>query len=195
MEDTDRLSSWRRGQLALQRSMDGYKPLGRRSRQPARDFEGRIRSLGVGRWQAEEEKLHQLLFEPDMSGVRPALRRRASDLAGWPEVNRIVHWVEFDCEAHRLHKLAWKEFKKALEGIGTLSKQRAARVKSEAVIRLRQKSSLLKVEDSIELCLELLDNGRQVAISCEFLDDDGCHGRGVAKEENQLCPRRRTLYQ
>jgi hypothetical protein len=97
------------------------------------------------------------------------LRRRASDLAGWPEVNRIVHWVELDCEAQYLYKLAWKEFKKALEGLGTLSKQRAAFVKSEAVIRLRQKSSLLKIEDSIELCLELLDNGHQVAISCEFL--------------------------
>ena len=117
----------------------------------------------------EEEKVHQLLFDPDASGVKPALRRRASDLAGWPEVNRIVHWVELDCEAQRLYKLAWKEFKKALEGVGTLSKQRAALAKSEAVIRLRQKSSLLKVEDSIELCLELLDNGHQVAISCEFL--------------------------
>ena len=31
-----------------------------------------------------------------------------------------VHWVELDCEAHRLYKLAWKEFKKALEGLGTL---------------------------------------------------------------------------
>jgi len=52
-----------------------------------------------------------------------------------------------------------------------LSKQRAAlvKIKSEAVIRLRQKSSLLKVEDSIELCQELLNNGRQVAISCEFV--------------------------
>jgi hypothetical protein len=109
------------------------------------------------------------LFDPDASGVRPALRRRASDLAGWPEVNRIVHWVELDCETQRLYELAWKEFKRALEGVGTLSKQRAALAKSEAVIRLRQKSSLLKVEDSIELCLELLDNGRQVAISCEFL--------------------------
>jgi hypothetical protein len=79
------------------------------------------------------------------------------------------HWVELDCGAHRLYKVAWKEFKKALEGIGTLSKQHAALVKSEAVIRLCQKSSLLKVENSIELCLELLDNGRQVAISCEFL--------------------------
>jgi hypothetical protein len=47
-----------------------------------------------------------------------------------------------DCEAQRLYRLAWKEFKKALEGIGTLSKQHAALVKSEAVIRLRQKSSL-----------------------------------------------------
>src|SRR5262249_7980986 len=66
----------------------------------------------------EEEKVHELLFDPDISGVKPALRRRASDLAGWPEVNRIVHWVELDCEAQQLYKLARKEFKKALEDIG-----------------------------------------------------------------------------
>lgn len=117
----------------------------------------------------EEEEIHQLLFDPDRKGVKPALRRSASDLAGWPEVNRIVHSVELDGEALRLYKLAWEEFKKALDGIGGFGKQNAALVKNEAVIRLRQKSSLLKVEDSIELCLELLDNGRQVAISCEFL--------------------------
>jgi hypothetical protein len=117
----------------------------------------------------EEEEVHQLLFYPDRKGVKPALRRRASDLAGWPEVNRIVHSVELDGEAQQLYKLAWKEFKKALEGIGSLGKQQAALVKNEAVIRLRQKSSLLKAEHSIELCLELLDNRRQVAISCEFL--------------------------
>ena len=117
----------------------------------------------------EEQEVHQLLYDPDREGVVPALRRRASDLAGWPEVNRIVHSVELDGEAQQLYKLAWKQFKKALEGIGNLGKQQAALVKNEAVVRLRQKSSLLKVEHSIELCLELLDNGRQVAISCEFL--------------------------
>jgi hypothetical protein len=46
---------------------------------------------------------------------------------------------------------------------------RAALAQNEAVIRLRQKSSLLKVGETIELCHELLENGRQVAISCEFL--------------------------
>lgn len=35
---------------------------------------------------------------------------------------RSFLWVELDCEAQQLYKLAWKEFKKALEGIGTLSK-------------------------------------------------------------------------
>ena len=59
----------------------------------------------------EEEKVHQLLFDPDTSGVKPALRRRALDLAGWPEVNRIVHWVELDCEAQHLYKLAWKQLR------------------------------------------------------------------------------------
>src|ERR1700751_5562902 len=97
----------------------------------------------------EEEKVHQLLFDPDSNGVKPALRRRASDLAGWPEVNRIVHCIELDGQAQQLYKLAWKAFKKALEGIGNLDKRQAALAKNEAVIRLRQKSSLLKVEDSI----------------------------------------------
>ena len=62
-----------------------------------------------------------------------------------------------------------KSLKRLSTGSEAWAKQQAALVKNEAVIRLRQKSSLLKVEDSIELCLELLDNGRQVAISCEFL--------------------------
>jgi hypothetical protein len=56
-------------------------------------------------------------------------------------------------------------------------------VKNEAVIRLRQKSSLLKVEDSIELCLGLLDNGRQVAISCEFLATMDAIQEGLQKKK------------
>jgi hypothetical protein len=117
----------------------------------------------------DEEEVRQLLFDPDQKGVRAALRRRPADLMGWPEVNRIVHSVELEEEAKRLYRLAWKEFKAALDGLGSLSKQRAALAQNEAVIRLRQKSSLLKVGETIELCKELLENGRQVAISCEFL--------------------------
>jgi uncharacterized protein DUF5710/SNF2 domain-containing protein len=117
----------------------------------------------------DEEEVRQLLFDPDQKGVKAALRRRPADLIGWPEVNRIVHSVELDVEAMRLYKLAWQEFKAALDGVGNLSKQRAVRAQNEAVIRLRQKSSLLKVGETIELCQELLENGRQVAISCEFL--------------------------
>lgn len=117
----------------------------------------------------DESEIRQLLFDPDKKGVKVALRRRPADLIGWPEVNRIVHFVELDGRAKHLYRLAWEEFKKALEGTGSLGKQRAVLVQNEAVIRLRQKSSLLKVEDTIELCQELLENGRQVAISCEFL--------------------------
>jgi hypothetical protein len=117
----------------------------------------------------EEEEIRRLLFDPDKKGIKVALRRRPADLIGWPEVNRIVHFVELDGNGKHLYRLAWEEFKKALDGTGRLSKQRAVLVQNEAVIRLRQKSSLLKVDDTIELCQELLDNGRQVAISCEFL--------------------------
>jgi SNF2-related domain/Domain of unknown function (DUF5710) len=129
-------------------------------------------AFGAWAWtggKEDEAEIRQLLFDPDKKGVKAALRRRPADLIGWPEVNRIVHFVELDGKAKHLYRLAWEEFKKALEGTGSLSKQRATLVQNEAVIRLRQKSSLLKVEDTIELCQELLDNGRQVAISCEFL--------------------------
>jgi SNF2-related domain/Domain of unknown function (DUF5710) len=129
-------------------------------------------AFGAWAWtggKEDEAEIRQLLFDPDKKGVKAALRRRPADLIGWPEVNRIVHFVELDGKAQHLYRLAWEEFKKALAGTGSLSKQRATLVQNEAVIRLRQKSSLLKVEDTIELCQELLDNGRQVAISCEFL--------------------------
>ncbi len=85
-------------------------------------------------------------------------------------------------------ELAWEEFKKALDGTGSLGKQQAALVQNEAVIRFRQKSSLLKVEDTIELCLELLDNGRQVAISCEFLATMDAMEEALAKEERSATP-------
>ncbi len=76
-----------------------------------------------------------------------------------------------------------EEFKKALDGTGSLSKQRAALAQNEAVIRFRQKSSLLKVQDTIELCQELLDNGRQVAISCEFLATMDAMEEALAKKK------------
>ncbi len=139
----------------------------------ARNLPGVTRgSFGAWAWtggKEEEEEVRQLLFDPDDRHAKVALRRRPSDLAGWPEVNRMVHSVELDGKTKHLYRLAWKEFKKALEGIGNLSRQRAVLVKNEAAIRLRQKSSLLKVEETVELCQELLENGRQVAISCEFL--------------------------
>lgn len=143
-------------------------------------------AFGAWAWaggKEDEEAIRQLLFDPDKKGVKAALRRRPADLIGWPEVNRIVHSVELDGKAKHLYRLAWEEFKKALDGTGSLSKQRAALVQNEAVIRLRQKSSLLKVEDTIELCQELLDNGRQVAISCEFLATMDAMEEALAKRK------------
>jgi SNF2 family DNA or RNA helicase len=143
-------------------------------------------AFGAWEWagaKEDEEEVRQLLFDPDRKGVKAALRRRPADLIGWPEVNRIVHFVELDGMAQHLYKLAWEEFKKALDGTGSLSKQRAALVQNEAVIRLRQKSSLLKVEDTIELCQELLENGRQVAISCEFLATMDAMGEALTKNK------------
>jgi SNF2-related domain/Domain of unknown function (DUF5710) len=143
-------------------------------------------AFGAWAWaggKEDEAEIRQLLFSPDKKGVKAALRRRPADLIGWPEVNRIVHFVELDGKAKYLYRLAWEEFKKALEETRSLSRQRAALIQNEAVVRLRQKSSLLKVEDTIELCLELLDNGRQVAISCEFLATMDAMEEALAKKK------------
>jgi hypothetical protein len=73
----------------------------------------------------EEEEIRRLLFDSDKKGIKVALRRRPANLIGWPEVNRIVHFVELDGNGKHLYRLAWKEFKNALDGTGSLSKQLA----------------------------------------------------------------------
>ncbi len=120
--------------------------------------------------QKDERKVHKLLFDENVEGYRTAIRRRPADIDGWPEINRIVQSVELDHAQLNAYKQAWEQFKVIMRQLDTqVPKQKATLIKNEAVVRLRQKSSILKVHQTVELTLELLDNGRQVAISAEFL--------------------------
>ena len=141
-----------------------------------KDFEGWClrQGLGVsrgdyGRWEwrgepADCEKVRTLLFE----GKTPAgMRRRPQDIAGWPEINRILTPMELDPSARQLYDQLWTEFRREMD-LEAHGKNPASSL--AAILRFRQKSSLLRVQGTVELALELLENGQQVAISVAFLE-------------------------
>jgi len=128
-----------------------------------------------GKWDwrgdpADCEKVRALLFDAGSgTGNAPAagLRRRPEDIAGWPELNRMLTPVELAGEARALYGEAWTTFRREMELDAKGKNPTSGLV---ATLRLRQKSSLLRVPGTIELVRELLDNGHQVAISVAFIE-------------------------
>lgn len=122
-----------------------------------------------GRWEwagddADIERMRALLFDPPKNGIPGALRRRPTDVAGWPELQRIATPMELDAEQADLYATAWSEFRDALEmSAGTDSEHALV-----AQLRFRQKASLVRLGATVELVQELLANGRQVTVSVAF---------------------------
>lgn len=108
------------------------------------------------------ERMYGMLFA-DPNG--PTIRRLPTDIAGWPEIQRILLPVELDAAERALYAQAWTEFRSAMA-----MSQRGKDPKKGLVARLRfrQKASLLRVPGTVEQALDLLDNGHQVVISVEF---------------------------
>jgi superfamily II DNA or RNA helicase len=107
--------------------------------------------------------MRSILFE----GPVPAgIRRSPTDIAGWPEINRILLPVALDPEDRAMYGKFWDEFRSEL-GLeaGRTSNSRNALV---ARLRFRQKASLLRTAATVDLATELLDQGLQVAISVSF---------------------------
>lgn len=141
-----------------------------------KDFEAwcAAQGLGVtrgtfGRWDwrgdpKDCEKVRALLFD----GKLPAgMRRRPEDIAGWPEIQRILTPLALDASARERYAQAWTEFR---EAIGLEPSGRDPRTALAAALRLRQKSSLIRASSTVDLVNELLENGHQVAVSVAFLE-------------------------
>jgi hypothetical protein len=134
-----------------------------------------------GKWEwrgdpADCEKVRKMLFEPSggrgmagmaAKGMTAGIRRRPEDIAGWPAINRILTPIDLDGEARSLYDQAWTEFREAME---LAPRGRDPKSALAATLRLRQKSSLIRAEGTVELARELLENGHQVAISVAFLE-------------------------
>ena len=107
-------------------------------------------------------RAERLLFGGAVPG---GIRRRPQEIAGWPEINRILLPIELSGDDAALYQAAWTEFRQEL-GLG--GRARDAKNTLVARMRFRQKSSLLRVHGSADLAMDLLDNGHQVAISIAF---------------------------
>ncbi len=144
-----------------------------------RDFEAWCQDQGLGlsrgaygKWEWRGDagdcaKMRAMLFDPQAGAPPAGMRRRPEDIAGWPEINRILTPIDLDPEARALYEQAWTEFRQAMD---LAPRGRDPKSALAATLRLRQKSSLIRVSGTVELARELLDNGHQVAISVAFAE-------------------------
>jgi hypothetical protein len=145
-----------------------------------KDFEAWCQEQGLGlsrgtfgRWEwrgdtSDCAKVRALLFDAPRGGsVAAGIRRRPEDIAGWPEINRILTPIELAGEARDLYMQAWTSFRKELE---LAPRGRDPRSALAASLRLRQKSSLIRVPGTIDLVHDLLANEHHVAVSVAFIE-------------------------
>jgi len=130
------------------------------------DFETWCRGRGIhltkayGQWAWTEDEnpeavdiIRKLLF----TGAKPAgIRRRPSDISGWPEITRHPTLVPLDHDERALYEAAWHEFRRELGMVpsGGLGERHAFVVQ----LRFRQKASMLRVGATIAQAVELLEN-------------------------------------
>jgi hypothetical protein len=132
-------------------------------------------AYGKWEWRGDDEdckKVRALLFDPRAGNAAAGMRRRPEEIAGWPAINRILAPIELDAEARALYKQAWAAFRAemALEPQAAARGSRSREPKNAlaAALRLRQKSSIIRIFGTAELVRELLENGHQVAVSVAF---------------------------
>ena len=95
------------------------------------------------------------------------MRRRPSDIAGWPEVQRELAATALAADERRLSEATWRGFRREF-GLAGGSTRRAARWAAD--LRFRQKASLLRVAGTAAFAEDLLAAGKQVAISVAYME-------------------------
>ena len=108
------------------------------------------------------------------------MRRRPSEIAGWPEVQRELAPISLGRDERRLYDATWREFRRKF-GLAGGSTRRATGWAAD--LRFRQKASLLRVAGTTEFADDLLSAGEQVAVSVAYLETgamlaDALRGRG-----------------
>jgi len=109
------------------------------------------------------QRLAEILFAPKA----PSIRRKPEDIAGWPEVNKIALPIQLDPDSAQQYNKLWTEFRKSMH-----LKVKGKNPKSVLAEQLRfaQKASLLRVPQTVDNIVDLLENGYQVAVSVRFIE-------------------------
>lgn len=129
-------------------------------------------AFGKVLWEPNEEDLstiHSWLF--DRTPHPLAIRRLPEQIKDWPKMQRQMYPIDLSPEKRQAYAKVWDEFvhehmllKKAS---GKDSKNQSA-LEEQNKLRLRQESSWLRIESTAQLALELLEQGKKVAISVGF---------------------------
>jgi superfamily II DNA or RNA helicase len=135
------------------------------------------------------QRLHNLLFKPHKPFPVAALRRVPQDIAGWPEMERQLHPEEVNPESLSALEAVCNEFKRE-ERAAPPPGQRKGKESEHALarqMRLRQAFSKARLDFTVQMTLDLLDNEKQVAISVNFLDsmraiEERLRAKGIAVE-------------
>lgn len=145
------------------------------------EYEKWCQSLGIGvkrgaygkwEWNSEGTQkqkdcklINKLLFE-GITGIR----RTPSDINGWPEINRIPHEIELSSDDFDRYKQAWNEFKQGTSAKKTINSKEKSKNNLVEQLRFRQKVSILKISNTLEILDDLIENNLQVAISVNFIE-------------------------
>jgi SNF2 family DNA or RNA helicase len=98
----------------------------------------------------------------------PYISRKPTDLKGWPKQQVEPLYIELDAQGMVAYEEVWSDFRKYLK----LRQQ--GKVDSQSALvqnqRFRQKASILKALPIAEHAVELVQEGKQVFIGCQFLE-------------------------
>lgn len=151
----------------------------------AQGFGLRQGKFGAWEWageQADCERLREILF----SGRPPAgMRRRPEEIAGWPAMARSLQAQELTSAQRELYAASWGDFKLGLAAAKKQSKADGPKKGSSGALvealRFRQKSSLIRVPQTVAFAADLFEDGLKPAISCAFKETAGRLVEGLEK--------------
>jgi hypothetical protein len=127
---------------------------------------GKHPTLGHFIWRGNQEDLQKItrLLYP-----HKALRRRAADLAGWPELQIVEFPIQLTPSEFKTYHEAFNEYikRRFRDGKQALQEDYIPLVE---VGQLRKQVSLLKAPYTLQFVKDLLAEGNQVAVYAEYLD-------------------------
>lgn len=113
--------------------------------------------------QADLNRMNKMLF----SSTSPSIRRTPVDIAGWPEINRIAMGSDLSAAEYIEYQKEWLLFRADRSMLLRGKNPKSALTRQ---LRFRQKSSWIRHTHTLDHVHDLLENGYQVAVYCEFME-------------------------